>query len=65
VWEYKFLVLSLNVAIGGGKDADPLDEATIELNGEGKEGWEVVAVIPKIGKGESWTIALLKRQIPK
>jgi hypothetical protein len=61
MWEYKFLVLNLDVAISGGKDANPLDQATSDLNAEGGFGWEVVGVLPKMGKGNSWTIALLKR----
>ena len=61
MWEYKFLVLSLDIANSGGKDANPFDQATSDLNAEGGVGWEVVAVLPKMGKGNSWTIALLKR----
>jgi hypothetical protein len=61
MWEYKFFVLSLDIAITGEKDADPLHQAASDLNAEGEVGWEVVAVLPKMGKGDSWTIALLKR----
>jgi len=61
VWEYKFLVLSLDVAITSKKDADPLEQAEKDLNAEGADGWEVVSLLPNMGKGESWTIALLKR----
>jgi hypothetical protein len=50
MWEYKFLVLGLH-----------LDQATSELNAEGEAGWEAVAVLPKIGKDDSWAITLMKR----
>jgi hypothetical protein len=29
----------------------------------GEDGWEVVAVIPKVGTGNTWTYAPLKRPL--
>lgn len=50
MWEYKFLVLSLDVALSGGKDANPLDQATLDLNAAGEVGWDLVAVLPRMGR---------------
>lgn len=50
-WEYLFELLTL----------DPFEESEQQLNALGSKGWEVIAIIPKMGKGDSWTIALLKR----
>jgi hypothetical protein len=62
-WEYKFMVFSLTASvIEGNTHQGPFEEAEIWLNQEGAAGWEVVSVLPKMGAGESWTIALLKRQ---
>ena len=54
-WEYRFEVLDLV------SDDKALDESTQELNRFGKDGWEVVSLIPKMGAGQSWCIVLLKR----
>ncbi len=62
MWEYKFEVMDLWTPMSGSKDADPLEEAEAQLNELGQQGWEVVALLPKMGKGETWTIALLKRE---
>jgi len=56
-WEYQFEVLDLQ---GGEKS---LDESQNELNRLGRLGWEVVSLVPKIGKDESWCVALLKKEI--
>lgn len=57
MWEYKFVVFSL------GEHADePFEEAKGQLNIEGANGWEVVTVLPKMGKKESWCVALMKRE---
>jgi hypothetical protein len=53
-WEYHFEVLAL----------DPLEESEQRLNALGNERWEVVAMMPKMGASDFWTIALLKRPIP-
>jgi hypothetical protein len=54
-WEYEFQVFSL---AGKGND---IEEATKRLNEAGDEGWEIVSVMPKMGKNDSWGIAVLKR----
>lgn len=51
VWEYEFVLFSF----------DDLDDAEKTLNAEGSQGWEVISLVPKMGKDDSWTIALLKR----
>jgi hypothetical protein len=56
MWEYEFLIFSL-----GGHGGDQMDKAQAELNAAGAEGWEAVSLLPKMGKDESWCIALLKR----
>jgi len=40
-----------------------LDEAQNQLSALGEAGWEVVSLVPKMGKGESWCFALLKREV--
>jgi hypothetical protein len=55
-WEYRFEVLDLQ-----GSD-ESLDESKDELNRLGHLGWEVVSLVPKMGAGESWCVALLKRE---
>ena len=52
-WEYHFEVLT----------SDPIDVSEKRLNFLGKEGWEVVAMMPKMGVDDSWIVALLKRPI--
>jgi hypothetical protein len=51
-WEYRFEALLLDGALQSVED---------RLNEVGWEGWEVVALVPKVKGGESWTLALLKR----
>ena len=58
-WEYKFLVLALEPANDSG---DTLSDNEAALNREGADGWDVVTLLPKLGAGESWTVALLKRR---
>jgi len=57
MWEYKFLIFSL----GKGQGDDYVEKSQAELNAEGAEGWEVIAILPKMGKNESWCFALMKR----
>jgi hypothetical protein len=54
-WEYKILVLPFS-GEGG------IEEGEQWLNAEGSEGWEVVAVVPKVGEHASLDcFAVLKR----
>lgn len=55
-WEYRFEVLDLQ---GSEKS---LDDSQNELNRLGQLGWEVVSLVPKMGKGESWCMTLLKKE---
>ncbi|MCZ6774366.1 MAG: DUF4177 domain-containing protein [Proteobacteria bacterium] len=52
-WEYRFLLIDINT----------IDESESLLNSQGNDGWEAVAVIPKVGAGDSWTIVLMKRSL--
>ena len=55
MWEYKFVVLPLSTEHG-------FEEAERWLNAEGAEGWEAVAIVPKMGPDPSLDcFALLKR----
>ena len=53
-WEYHIEPLAL-----GGEDAD-MSEG--QLNDLGAVGWELVSVLSKTGKTESWCVAILKRE---
>ena len=61
MWEYKFAVLAIDGATAGAKAAAALEQAASQLNAEGQTGWEVIAVFPNMGQGNSATVALLKR----
>ena len=61
MWEYRFEVMNLDSPIG----SDPVGKSEARLNALGKDGWEVVVILPKMGKDNSWTIALLKRPVPE
>lgn len=65
MWEYHFEVMNLDSPGPADPLADPLGDEEKRLNALGKDGWEVVAMLPKMGKGNSWTIALLKRPVAK
>jgi len=39
-----------------------LAESEKQLDSLGRQGWEAVSFIPKVGKGDSWCLAVLKRQ---
>jgi len=54
-WQYRFEVLDLV------SSDQSLDESQKQLNALGEARWEVVSLVPKVGKGESWCLALLKR----
>lgn len=55
VWEYRLVVLSLSREGG-------LNESQATLNYEGAEGWQALAVVPKIGKTPSLDcLAVMKR----
>jgi hypothetical protein len=56
-WEYRFEVLDFS------SSESAIENATSELNKAGKDGWEVVSIMPKMGHKESWCIALLKRPV--
>ena len=56
-WEYRFHILDF----GNKSDERPFGNAEVELNELGDEGWEVASVLTKMGAGNSWTLALLKR----
>jgi hypothetical protein len=55
-WEYSVELISfIDIAV-----------ASKALNKWGHAGWEVVAVIPKVGgKDETWTVAILKKPAEK
>jgi hypothetical protein len=54
-WEYKFEVLGLSAESG-------IEHSQKSINTEGADGWEVIAVIPKLGKQPSLDcLALMKR----
>ena len=55
-WQYKFHVFDLESNVD-----TPLEETEKELDQLGEEGWEVISVLSKMGKGQSYGIALLKR----
>jgi hypothetical protein len=63
-WEYKFIVMDLPTGeydpTKEGED-DHLDVNIGSLNAEGDDGWEVVSLVPRMGAGNSYTFALLKR----
>jgi hypothetical protein len=61
MWEYHFEVMDFDSPVS----ADPLGEEETRLNALGKGGWEVVAMLPKMGKNNSWSIVLLKRPVPE
>lgn len=52
--EYQFEVLNLTREQG-------LEESEGRLTELGRDGWRVVSLVPKMGKGESWCLALLER----
>lgn len=54
-WQYRFEVLDLV------SSDQSLDESQKQLNAWGEARWEVVSLVPKMGNGESWCLALLKR----
>jgi len=56
MWEYKIEVLDLQGA------ENSLVESEKQLDSLGRQGWEAVSFIPKVGKGDSWCLAVLKRQ---
>ena len=59
MWENKIMVLPLAAK-------DGVDESENLLNAEAVDGWELVAVVPKIGSPPSRDcLAFLKRQKPK
>lgn len=61
-WEYKFLVCSLTASVMHEiQERGPFEEAEGWLNREGSEGWEVVALVPKMGANEAFAVTLLKR----
>ena len=63
-WEYRFEMLSLLSGHEGHHSHDelgPLRVTEQDLNELGADGWEVIAIIPKTGKDDDWTLALLKR----
>ena len=59
IWEYHFEVMDIDSTVGD----DPVGESETRLNALGAEGWEVVVMLPKMGKKNSWTIVLLKRPV--
>ena len=63
-WEYRFVVLGLGPDSKKAKESDPFSDVEAALDAEGSEGWEAVSVIPKMGKGDSWTFVLMKRPSP-
>lgn len=56
MWEYKFLIFSLGTGHGDGNTYIEASES--QLNAEGAAGWEVIAVLPNMGKN---CFALMKR----
>ncbi len=56
IWEYELLPLQLSVK-------DGIEESRATLNAEGVDGWELVSVVPKMGKNPSLDcLAFLKRR---
>ena len=53
-WEYHIELLNL-----GNEDAAT---SVGQLNDLGVVGWELVSVVNKLGKDDSWTAAFLKRE---
>ena len=53
-WEYLIAILPF----------EEIDEAQRVLDRHGRDGWELVAVIPKVGAGKSWSQAFLRRPLP-
>ena len=53
-WEYRIAIIPLS----------EIEDAHSLLNREGREGWELVTLIPRVGKSESWSQAFFKRQLP-
>jgi len=55
MWEYQLLTLPLSTSGG-------FEESQQALNAEGADGWELIAVVPKMGKIPSLDcVAVLKR----
>ena len=55
-WEYQLVVIDFTSSKAN------LDTTREELNNSGREGWELVTLLPKMGANESLTIALFKRE---
>lgn len=63
-WEYRFEMLGLLSGHEGHVSHDEHGSLRVteqDLNELGADGWEVIAIIPKTGKDDVWTLALLKR----
>lgn len=59
-WEYQFEIFSF-----AGKKEGETEEGTEQLNEAGSQGWELVSVLPEMGKNDSFGIAVLKRPKPQ
>jgi hypothetical protein len=55
-WEYKIEILDWTE-----NSEDSIGTVEKRLAEWGAEGWELVAVTPKMGKDDSWTFAYFKR----
>jgi hypothetical protein len=53
-WEYKFVVFELSTEAG-------MDDSEGSLNCEGAVGWEVIAILPRMGFAGSYCFAVMKR----
>jgi hypothetical protein len=56
-WEYNIEILDF----GNKTDERPFGNSIDQLNQLGDQGWEVASILTHMGKGNSWTLALMKR----
>jgi hypothetical protein len=53
-WEYRTEPISFN----------DIDETNAGFNSMGRDGWELVAVVPNAtGKDQTWPVAIFKRHV--
>ena len=54
-WDYWLLLIAW--------EQDEISEIENKMKDRGREGWELVSVVPRVGAKDSFTIAFFKRPI--